>query len=225
LSIGWREVEVLLIKELPEFADVVREHQEYEPDGSMSYLLVGQLFDFVVDSFKSASIELAREIGHRTYSLVDRALTEGDEYIQTCFAIQMIEPVSTDEGHLHYPNLESLMGPAARRELAHMREWWRRYNAMFSTVSAVNAEVGCDVLTGIGMGGVGLGRLDDASVVADRTLWTELPKQTRARVFRSLRERWLVIRGLPNATQDSGLRITGTREQDFALLAADNKTE
>lgn len=216
MSLVWCDVEALLITELPEFADVVREYREFMGDDPSSYLVMGVLFNFVVDSLRNKSAENARDLAHRTYALVERVLTEGDRYSQDCVAIEMIEPLTVDGEHMHYPNLEEFMGPAAIQELKEMREWAWRYGAMKTAVAAANEELGSDVFDGVGL------HKDAARVIADQDKWMLLPQSKRDDAFRSLRRTWMELRGLPIEGRDSGLEITGTREKLFAVLAGDD---
>lgn len=177
----------------------------------MEYLLIGQLYDLVFNALKNEPNDAGREIARRVYAVVERALVEGDETVQNCFSIEMIEPFTLS----HDPSIESVMGPAALQDLEVKREWGRRHEAMSSAIPAANLTLGCDVFKSVGVG------IDTARVIADASTWKKLPRAKREEAFRSLRRIWTTLRGLGDSMPESGLEITGTREEQFVLLAAD----
>jgi len=215
LSIAWREVEALLISEIPEFAETVREHRQDWPDLPIEYLLIGQLYSFVVATLKNEPNSARREIARRVYAVVERVLVDGDTAVRDCFSIEMVEPFTIS----HNPQIESMMGPAALQDLEVKRVWSRRYAAMSGAILAEKAKLGCDVFSGVGIG------TDTARVIANSSLWTTLSQVERGNTYRSLRKHWIDLRGLHDSKIESGLEITGTREEEFVVLAADSLAE
>jgi hypothetical protein len=212
LSVAWRDFELLLKTELPEFADTVRRHREEWPDLPMEYMLIGQLYNFAVNALKCEPNDVGREVARRVYAVVERALADGDESVQNCFSIEMIEPFTIT----HDPTIESMMGPTTLQDLGVKREWSRRHKAMSSAILSANTKLGCDVFMSVGIG------TDTARVIAHSSLWTSLPQAKREEAFRSLRKYWMDLRGIRESTPESGLEFTGTREEMFVKLAADD---
>ena len=119
MSIRVQDVDDLLSQALPEFAPAVREHRLEWGDEPMLYVLVGGLFNLLVDSSKMA--QPPGELARRAYEVVEKAMTEGTPDVKDLFAIEMIEPFWGDPHHEFYPNFESLMGPASLAKLEAMR--------------------------------------------------------------------------------------------------------
>ena len=209
------DVDELLIRAVPDMTEAVREHRTDWPTDPMLYLLLPILFGLVTDGVENRGAT-GRDLARRAYGLVDRALSEGDEIVNTAFAIEMIEPLANDESHIHYPNLDFALGAAVRKEMAGMRQWSRRFSAMSDLLKNTNLELGREVFNLVGID------RDDARVIVFRSAWDELTEDQREQSFRSLRNHWLAVRGHSPTERNSGLSITDSAETGFAPLREDD---
>jgi hypothetical protein len=177
-----RQVDSILEKALPEFSDDLREHRENWPSDPMLYPLLGTLFNFIAPQPGQTRLDVAR----RAYEVTEKMLVDGTESVRDCFAIEMIEPLAGDPDEIEsfYPGLESLLGPAAQRELASMREWGRHYEGMASAMKRLNQRTGRDLFKFVGIG------KGTARIVADSVLWGALSEAERDELFERLSSDW-----------------------------------
>jgi hypothetical protein len=136
-------------------------------------------------------------------------LTEGSPSVRDCFAIEMIEPLSSDSEQTErsYPGVESVLGPLARKELAKMRGWGRRYTAMNAAIGRINKQQRQAVLEGVGV--------DEnmARVIAEPSAWSRLSERRKDQIYRALRTDWEYLTG-----QAKSLTIAGPRDTGFEVL-------
>jgi hypothetical protein len=126
MAISPSDVDAILSDALPEFRRAVEDHRQQWRHEPMLYPLVADLFRFV-DEMAPQRERLA--FAKRAYEVTDRMLLHGEPSVRDCFSIEMIEPLwgdpqTTDE---RFPGLESVLGPAAQRDLAAKREWVKRH--------------------------------------------------------------------------------------------------
>ncbi|MGB8910394.1 MAG: hypothetical protein WCC84_16750 [Candidatus Cybelea sp.] len=208
MTIEQSEVISMLGEALPEFGDAIREHIADWPDDPMLYILIGPLFDYV--AAPRAGQERERlQFARRAYEFVDKMLLEGTSSVQNCFAIQMIEPLAGDPKTVEqrYPGIESVLGPAGKKELSNMREWGRRYRAMNAAIGRINEQLGQGVLRAVGVGE------SNARVIVELSAWSRLSERRQDEIYRRLRSDWKELTG-----QAKSLTITGPREAGFEIL-------
>jgi hypothetical protein len=208
MSLNEDEIDDLLCEELPEFASAVREHRAEWPDQPGLYPLLGLLFDFVVNESNMVP-DARKDVAQRAYAVVEKALTAGDKRLRDCFAIEMIEPLIADPKHKVYPDFESVMGPASKRELHGMREWWKRKHALDDAVRQVHERLGVEVFSGVGQQGA-----INARAIADVDKWKQLRREDKESAYRTLAESWKQICG----SERSKFAITGPRDTGFIRL-------
>ena len=198
----------ILSEALPEFGDAIKEHVADWPDDPMLYLLIGPLFSYVAELRPSKERECL-QFARRVYDLVDKMLLEGSPSVRDCFAIEMIEPLSGNAEVLeqHYPGLESVLGPAGKRELARMREWWRRHEAMNAAIGRLNEQLGHAVFQGVGISE------RKARVIVEPSAWLRLSERRKDEIYRRLRSDWEGLTG-----QAKSLTITGPHDTGFQIL-------
>jgi hypothetical protein len=202
------EVIPMLREALPEFGDAIREHIADWPDDPMLYLLVGPLFRHVAEARPGKERERL-QFARRVYELVDRMLSEGSPSVSNCFAIEMIEPLSGDpeEAERCYPGIESALGPAGKKELAKMREWWRRKKHMDAAISRLNEQLGHNVLQAVGIGE------NSARVIVEPSKWSRLSEPRKDAIYQRLRSDWEGLTG-----RHRSLTIAGPRDTGFQVL-------
>jgi hypothetical protein len=120
------EVADVLHVELPEFRHEITRHRQDWGDDPMLYLLAGALFRFVTELPGGRERVLRAQ---QVYVVTDKMLVEGSPSVRDCFAIEMIEPLISATSVGRYPSLELALGPAGRKKLERMREWWRVHGA------------------------------------------------------------------------------------------------
>lgn len=200
------DVAAILSEALPEFAEAVEQHRKDWPDSPMLYLLIGPLFWRMVEMPDGPE---RRDFVRRVYTVTDAMLANGSPSVRDCFAIEMIEPLSSDSNEQRYPRLEAAVGPVGRKELENMREWARLYRGMKAAVERANAEMGSSLLE---VAGIGEGNAS-ASVFANLRLWDSLTKKQHDEVYRRLSSDWEGVSG-----RMAGVTISGPRESNFRLL-------
>ena len=208
MAIEQNEVIPMLREALPEFRNVIREHVADWPDDPMLYSLVGSLRRHVAEVGPDKECERLR-FARRVYELVDRMLSEGSPSVSDCFAIEMIEPLSGDpeEAERYYPGIESVLGPAGKKKLAKMREWWRRQNNMDAAISSLNEHLGDNVLQVVGIGE------NSARVTSTHRKWSRLSERRKDEIYQRLRSDWEGLTG-----GHRSLTITGPRDTGFRVL-------
>jgi hypothetical protein len=208
VAIEQDQVIAILGEALPEFQASIREHVADWPDDPMLYLLIGPLFRHVAELRPSKERERL-QFARRVYELVDKMLSEGSPEVRDCFAIEMIHPLSGDPNWVeqHYPGIESILGPAGKKELARTREWGRRYKAMNAAISRLNEQVGRAVLQVVGIGE------SNARVIVEPAAWSRLSELRKDEIYRRLRSDWEGLTG-----ESKSLTITGPRETGFEIL-------
>jgi hypothetical protein len=200
------DVPGILIETLPEFRPSVEEHQREWPDDPMLYLIVGALFQRMVDmSEGSERLDFVR----RVYTLTEIMLTNGAQCVRDCFAIELIEPLSGENSEQSFPGLEIAIGEAGRKELAFMREWARLYGDMKIAIERANQQLGCTVFEGVG---IGEGNAS-TRVIVNLPLWESLTEHQRDDAHQRLSSDWESVSG-----SASGVTISGPRETSFRVL-------
>ena len=208
MSLDEGDIDDLLCKELPEFAAAVREHRAEWPDHPMLYPLLGILFDFVVNASKITR-ERPMDLAQRAYGVVEKVLTSGNEGLRDCFVIQMLEPLANDPKYTFYPNLEHLMGPASRREIHAIRDWWKRQHALDAVLRQVHEKLGIEVFSSVGQQDA-----TAAKAIANVERWKQLRREDKEWSYRTLRESWRAISGSKRAK----FSITGPLNTGFTVL-------
>lgn len=206
MAIKPMDVADFLSDALPEFRAAISEHRREWKDEPGLYILLGDVVRFMMRiTPDSERLAFAR----RLYDVTEKMLVEGDSYVQDCFSIEMIEPLSLDpkETEQLFPGVEAILGPAAKKDLAEKREWFRRYEAMEASRGRVNQRLGRAIFTGVGVG------KRNARYTVELADWNLMSEATKDDAFRWLSADWAETTG-----QAHGLTITGPRQSDFQLL-------
>ena len=200
------DVAALLCMALPEFREAVEEHRNDWPDDPMLYLLVGALFQRMVDMPDGPE---RRDFVDRVYALTDEMLLHGSPSVRDCFSIEMIEPIANDPNQQYYPEHEAAVGATGRKDLAFKREWDRLYRGMKSAIERRNEQLGCLMFeaAGIGEGNA------STRVIVNLSVWASLTENQRDVAYQQLSSDWEGMSG-----NISGLTLTGPVDSGFRVL-------
>lgn len=204
MTIEAQDVPRLIKEAFPEFSSQVDQHIADWPDDPMIYLIVGSLFQFVADMPQGSDRISAAS---RMYALTEKMLEDGSKQVETCFAIEMIEPLVSTSHEEYYPNFEASLGVRGKRELAAWREWSVQYTAMNDLMNDLNRNFGAPVFEAVGIG--------DGTVrfIARSSLWRLAGEARRNSMFGEIQRKWFDLTG-----HRDGVEITEPATNAFRIL-------
>lgn len=120
-----------LLHMVPEFAKVYKDHREYWGE-NMSYLLMSQLVDFIIDVITSSETTDAdrhypADTIERVMKFVEDSLTNGNESVKNLVALGFLE--NFGRTGTTYDLLYSYLGSTSRLVLKELEEGWEQLQA------------------------------------------------------------------------------------------------
>lgn len=109
-----------LMKEIPEFKPVYKEHIDYY-EGLLPHVLMGDFTRFVVDNYRrgiaaEADSERHMDVVRRSLDFMERVMASPDLKLQELVSVSFLE--NLHQASEDYEGIKALLGPRLRRELA-----------------------------------------------------------------------------------------------------------
>jgi hypothetical protein len=118
-SVRYEDFSQRLVEQIPEFADALREHQEYYGE-TLNHVLVGELVRFLTQIYSSSNDLATQPAAHldtvaRILAFIEQAASSEDEKVMELIQVSLMESLYL--AGPYYEPIVSRLGPNSRKLL------------------------------------------------------------------------------------------------------------